>query len=69
MNRLSSAAKALDGLRGRYSRSQPAKSRASFSRRRSALELVLQALSTRPATPAELEQIRRLLDETNGGTA
>jgi Phosphotransferase enzyme family len=46
----------------------PAKSRASFIRRRSALELVLQALSTRPATPAELDQIRRLLDETNGGT-
>ena len=46
----------------------PAKSWASFIRRRSALELVLQALSTRPATPAELDQIRRLLDETNGGT-
>ena len=47
----------------------PAKSRASFIRRRSALELMLQALSTRPATPAELDEIRRLLDETNGGTA
>jgi hypothetical protein len=47
----------------------PAKSRASFIRRRSALELVLQALSTRPATPAELDEIRKLLDETNGGTA
>jgi aminoglycoside phosphotransferase (APT) family kinase protein len=47
----------------------PAKSRASFIRRRSALELVLQALSTRPATAAELNQIRRLFDETNGGTA
>jgi hypothetical protein len=28
-----------------------------------ALELVLQALSTRPATPEELDQIRQLLDE------
>lgn len=31
--------------------------------RRSALELVLQALSTRPATPQELDQIRQLLDD------
>jgi len=29
--------------------------------RRAALELVLQALSTRPATPEELDEIRRLL--------
>jgi len=34
-----------------------------FSRVSAALELVLQALSTRPATPQELEQIRRLLEE------
>jgi aminoglycoside phosphotransferase (APT) family kinase protein len=46
----------------------PSKSPTSFIRRRSALELVLQALSTRPATTEELDQIRRLLDETNGGT-
>jgi aminoglycoside phosphotransferase (APT) family kinase protein len=39
-----------------------AKSRANIIRRRSALELVLQALSTRPATPAELDQIRRLFE-------
>lgn len=32
----------------------------------SSLALVLQALSTTRATPAELEQIRRLLDERNG---
>jgi predicted transcriptional regulator len=32
----------------------------------SSLALVLQALSTTRATPAELEQIRRLLDEKNG---
>jgi ribosomal protein S6--L-glutamate ligase len=32
----------------------------------SALDLVLQALFTKPATPAELEQIRRLLEETPG---
>jgi len=31
--------------------------------RRSALELVLAALSTTPATPEELDQIRKLLDE------
>lgn len=33
----------------------------------SSLALVLQALSTTRATPAELEQIRRLLDERDGG--
>jgi len=32
----------------------------------SSLALVLQALSTTRATPAELEQIRRLLDERTG---
>jgi predicted transcriptional regulator len=32
----------------------------------SSLALVLQALSTSRATPAELEQIRRLLDERKG---
>lgn len=32
----------------------------------SALALVLQALSTTPATPAELAQIRKLLDERKG---
>lgn len=32
----------------------------------SSLALVLQALSTARATPAELEQIRRLLDERTG---
>jgi predicted transcriptional regulator len=32
----------------------------------SSLALVLQALSTTRATPAELEQIRRLLDERKG---
>ena len=32
----------------------------------SSLALVLQALSTTRATPAELDQIRRLLDERNG---
>jgi predicted transcriptional regulator len=32
----------------------------------SSLALVLQALSTTRATPAELEQIRRLLDERHG---
>jgi hypothetical protein len=31
------------------------------------MALVLQALSTTPASPAELEQIRRLLDERKGG--
>ena len=34
-----------------------------FKLRGAALELVLQALSTRPATPEELDQIRRLLDD------
>src|SRR5207249_6943985 len=37
---------------------------AGLAPRRSALELVLQALATRPATPEELDQIRRLLDES-----
>ena len=32
----------------------------------SSLALVLQALSSTRATPAELEQIRRILDEKNG---
>jgi aminoglycoside phosphotransferase (APT) family kinase protein len=36
---------------------------------RGALELVLQALSTRPATPEELDQIRKLLDETDDRTS
>jgi phosphotransferase family enzyme len=36
--------------------------------RRSALELVLAALSSRPATPEELEQIRKLLDDRKGRT-
>ena len=34
----------------------------------SSLALVLQALSTTRATPAELEQIRRLLDERKGAS-
>jgi predicted transcriptional regulator len=33
----------------------------------SALRLVVQALSTKPATPEELEEIKRLLDDMNGG--
>jgi aminoglycoside phosphotransferase (APT) family kinase protein len=33
--------------------------------RRSALELVLRALSSRPATPEELDQIRQLLDDAS----
>lgn len=33
----------------------------------SALRLVVQALSTRPATPEEREEIKRLLNEMNGG--
>jgi predicted transcriptional regulator len=33
----------------------------------SALRLVMQALSTKPATPEEREEIRRLLNEMNGG--
>jgi predicted transcriptional regulator len=33
----------------------------------SALRLVVQALSTNPATPEEREEIRRLLNEMNGG--
>jgi len=37
--------------------------------RRSALELVLAALSSAPATPDELDQIRKLLDERRGRTA
>jgi hypothetical protein len=36
--------------------------------KRSALELVLQALSTRPATPQELDQIRQLLDDADAST-
>jgi BlaI family transcriptional regulator, penicillinase repressor len=32
----------------------------------SALRLVVQALSTTPATPEELQEIRRLLDDMNG---
>jgi aminoglycoside phosphotransferase (APT) family kinase protein len=40
----------------------------SFKPRAAALELVLQALSTRPATPQELEEIRQLLDELQEGT-
>jgi hypothetical protein len=47
----------------------PARSRASFILRRAALEPVLQALSTRPGTPEELDQIRSLLDERKGGTS
>ena len=41
--------------------------RASFRLRAPALELVLQALSTRPATQEELEQIRKLLSEDYNG--
>jgi hypothetical protein len=37
--------------------------------RRSALELVLSALSTRPATPQELDQIRQLLDDASAPPA
>ena len=33
----------------------------------SALRLVVQALSTKPATPAELEEIKRLLNAMDGG--
>lgn len=33
----------------------------------SALRLVVQALSTKPATPEELEEIKRLLNEMDGG--
>ena len=33
----------------------------------SALRLVVQALSTKPATPEEREEIKRLLNEMNGG--
>lgn len=33
----------------------------------SALRLVVQALSTKPATPEERDEIRRLLNEMNGG--
>lgn len=33
----------------------------------SALRLVVQALSTKPATPKERDEIRRLLNEMNGG--
>ena len=33
----------------------------------SASRLVMQALSSRTATPEELEEIRRLLDDMNGG--
>lgn len=33
----------------------------------SALRLVVQALSTKPATPEEREEIKRLLSEMNGG--
>jgi len=36
-----------------------------FKPKGAALELVLQALSTRPATPEELDQIRKLLDEAH----
>ena len=34
----------------------------------SAARLVMQALSTKPASPEELQEIRRLLDGLNGGT-
>jgi aminoglycoside phosphotransferase (APT) family kinase protein len=40
-----------------------------FSLNFPALELVLQALSTRPATPDELDQLRKLLDETRDRTS
>jgi len=48
---------------GRVVRAEPAAAPARFALRISALELVLQALSARPATPGELDQIRRLLVE------
>jgi predicted transcriptional regulator len=35
----------------------------------SALRLVVQALSTKPATPAEREEIKRLLEDMNGGVS
>src|SRR2546430_2986599 len=41
--------------------------RAAFRFKSPALELVLQALSTRPATQEELEQIRKLLSEDYNG--
>lgn len=34
----------------------------------SAARLVMQALSSKPASPEELQEIRRLLDEMNGDT-
>ena len=40
--------------------------RASFRFTAPALELVLHALATRPATPQELDELRRLLDERKG---
>jgi len=42
--------------------------RAAVRFRAPALELVLQALSTRPATREELDQIRQLLDERTQDT-
>ena len=35
----------------------------------STLRLLLHALSTRPATPWEVDEIRRLLDQKNGARA
>jgi BlaI family transcriptional regulator, penicillinase repressor len=35
----------------------------------STLRLLLHALSTRPATPHEVDEIRRLLDQKNGARA
>jgi aminoglycoside phosphotransferase (APT) family kinase protein len=48
---------------GRVARAEPAAAPARFALKISALELVLQALSARPATAGELDQIRRLLAE------
>ena len=57
------------GLAERATPRPPAarRKRAAFPFRGPALELVLQALSTRPATPEELDQIRKLLGEGHDG--
>jgi len=61
---LSEAARVVERApSGRVVRAEPAAAPARFALRISALELVLQALSARPATPGELDQIRRLLVE------
>jgi len=57
------------GLAERAAPRPPAarRKRAAFPFGGPALELVLQALSTRPATPEELDQIRKLLSEGHDG--